>query len=112
MKPFIIHGLTSLIEQLESQQQHLLNEIELQVLIPHQQILRVYEEDVSRLYKKSDDERADAQFREAHATEERVIRSLLKQMIHIVAAEITTRAPSRVLCEYKNNLFIIPIRYK
>jgi len=133
MKPFIIRNSTDPLAELEAQQESLVDDILIRLQLPHEKILPVYEADFARQYSKlesklesklkEDEEetkekqlaalqRHEMQFREAYETELRVIQSLCKQMIHITAAEIKTRKPSQVQCEYKGNLFVMQIRYK
>jgi len=126
MRSFSITHVADPLKELEVQKEILCDEITNRLLMPHQQQLEAYEADFKQLckkikYDKDDDEkerhleilkRSDEQFRMAYMTEENVIRSLVTQIIHIVATEIINRRPSQVTCEYKNNLFIVPIRYK
>jgi hypothetical protein len=129
MKGFRIIDATNPLEELEAQKDIIQYEITNRLLVPHEQQLEAYEADFGQICKKIDHEKteddqdrkerrleilkkSDEQFRSAHTTEKNVICSLVKQITHIVAAEIINRRPSQVVCDYKNNLFIIPIRYK
>lgn len=126
MKGFRIINATDPLEELEAQKDIIQYEITNRLLVPHEQQLEVYEADFGQMCKKIEHEKteddqdrkerrlkkSDEQFRSAHTTEKNVICSLVKQITHIVAAEIINRRPSQVVCDYKNNLFIIPIRYK
>lgn len=119
MKGFRIIDATNPLEELEAQKDIIQYEITNRLLVPHEQQLEAYEADFGQICKKIDQDRkerhlkkSDEQFRSAHTTEKNVICSLVTQIMHIVAAEIINRRPSQVVCDYKNNLFIIPIRYK
>jgi len=129
MKHFIITHPEDPLQDLETQRQLLTDEVYTRLLLPHQAQLQVYDEEMVRLYKKIETEtdpdaidkkeqrynalkKSEAEYRLAHANEERVIRELVTQIIHIVATEIMQRKPSQVLCDYRNTLFTIPLRYK
>ena len=122
MKGFRIIDATNPLEELEAQKDIIQYEITNRLLVPHEQQLEAYEADFEQMCKKIDQDRkeqrleilkkSDEQFRSAHTTEKNVICSLVTQIMHIVAAEIINRRPLQVVCDYKNNLFIIPIRYK
>lgn len=123
MRSFSITHAADPLKELEVQKEIIYDEITNRLLVPHQQQIEAYDKQMyTKMELDTDDDkkehrleilkRSEEQFRIAHTTEENVIRSLVTQIIHIVATEIINRRPSQVTCEYKNNLFIVPIRYK
>jgi len=125
MKPLIITDVMNPLPEIIQQQDGLLQEIQERLLVPHQHTVAEYNADVARHRIKIDQDeeekrekrheqlqKSEEQYRELFAIEERVIRSLVTQINHIIAAEIVNRKASRVLCDYKNIIITIPIRYK
>jgi hypothetical protein len=113
------------LPEIIQQQDGLLLEIHERLLVPHQHTVTEYNAEVvkHRIKIDQDDEekrekrheqleKSEKQYRELFAIEERVICSLVTQINHIIAAEIVNRKASRVLCDYKNVIITIPIRYK
>ena len=125
MKPLVITDLVNPLPEIIRQQDGLIQEIHERLLVPHQHTVTEYNADVARHRIKidQDDEekrekrheqlaKSEEQYRELFAIEERMICSLGTQINHIIAAEIVNRNASRVLCDYKNVIITIPIRYK
>jgi hypothetical protein len=125
MKTFIITNRLDPLSDMMKQHDILVKEIDEKLLVPHLQHVAEYELELKRQQDKiaqEEDEKREhriqllqeyeAQYRDIFATEERVIRSLGTQIMHIVVTEIINRKPLHVLCEYKTVLFTIPLRYK
>jgi len=125
MKPLIITDRMNPLPEIIQQQDGLIQEIHERLLVPHQHTVTEYNAEVARHRIKIDQdeeekrekrheqlEKSEKQYRELFAIEERMICSLVTQISHIIAAEIINRKASSVLCDYKNVIIMIPIRYK